>query len=777
MRRWTLVLVLAVLTCMTTPALRAAARGDDDSPKARALAEVGASLAPSLVQVEITGQYDKGEAPGQDRMAMWRAYYSAIDSSGGVSESNELWEELIKQERPRSQCGYLVSPTRVYTSDPMLDPRFIKSIQVRFGDRVVDAKPAAYPLLEHGLFLDLAEPLPDTKPLVFDPSKPGPYYTVSYGRSGGIWATRVNGLRAGVLLTDDGRRLVPNPIETLVVSKDGVPVALTGSGGLDVDDAWKVDPSQWKAETSAGMDSAIERVRAASARGVLRAQLLFRSPRVADGEASRYGRYMPRGDESETMTEWNGSAVLVNDTTVLVLASLKPKVTARLEKIRLFTADGQELAATFSGSLKDWGAIVATLGAPTAGAVTFSTAPIRQIEDRLLIKSEVAVKGETRIEHLWRDRIDGFFTGHRGDVFPNMSGSRESMSSYYGRGDTNPALNFLYTLDGSLVGVPMERRERVAADDQYSRGYSLGSSLPTLIVPAAQVTAVLDAGSASIDQDNRPLSEEQEKRLAWLGIEMQGMDPELARANGVTEQTNGGRSGGMVTFVYEGSPAAAAGIEVGTILLRLHIEGQPKPLEVSVTENPLGAMGDQFWQYLDRVPEEYFDSMPQPWGNAETPLTRALTDIGFGTPFTADVFRDGKVEQVGFTVTEGPSYYGSAARIKSEELGLSARDLTYEVRRYFQIKPDEPGVIVAKVEGGTKAAVAGIKPYEIIRSINDEPIRNVGDLEAAIKKGGELRIAVKRMTKGRTVKITLGAKDKEPIRDTDDEPAPANAGN
>jgi serine protease Do len=285
------------------------------------------------------------------------------------------------------------------------------------------------------------------------------------------------------------------------------------------------------------------------------------------------------------------------------------------------------------------------------------------------------------------------------------------------------------------------------------------------MVPVSLVSGVLGDSGGSIDSENRPLSEDEENRLAWLGVEMQGMDPDLARASDVMDETNGGMSGGIVTYLYPNSPAASAGLQDGDIILRLHVEGQPKPLEVSV-DDPAGfGMMEQFWANLDRVPEEYFDRLPRPWGNAENALTRALTDLGFGTPFVADIWRDGKLVKVPMTVTQGPAHYDAAARWKSESLGLTVRDLTYEVRRYFQMKDDEPGVIISKLEAGSKAAVAGLKPFETIRTINDQPVTSVKDFERLASGGGELKLAVKRMTQGRTVKIKTDAKPDAPKAD------------
>ena len=53
---------------------------------------------------------------------------------------------------------------------------------------------------------------------------------------------------------------------------------------------------------------------------------------------------------------------------------------------------------------------------------------------------------------------------------------------------------------------------------------------------------------------------------------------------------------------------------------------------------------------------------------------------------------------------QGPPSYDSAPKYKQEALGLTVRDMTYEVRRYLQKKDDDPGVVISKIELGSKAS-------------------------------------------------------------------------
>ncbi|MBN2512739.1 MAG: PDZ domain-containing protein, partial [Sedimentisphaerales bacterium] len=222
-----------------------------------------------------------------------------------------------------------------------------------------------------------------------------------------------------------------------------------------------------------------------------------------------------------------------------------------------------------------------------------------------------------------------------------------------------------------------------------------------------------------------------------------------------SDMTRDGEIGAIISFVYDNSPASQVGLEMGDILLRLHIDKQPRPMEVALDDDDFG-FGEMFpWEQLSELSEEYYDQLPTPWAGAENSLIRSLTDFGFGTHFQGEIFRNGEVLVKDMVITESPSHYDSAKRFKSEAMGITVRNLTYEVQRYFRLTPDDPGVIVSKIEPGSKASVGGIKPFEIITHINDEPVADVDTFEKMIQAGGELKLSVKRMTKGRIVNLKL----------------------
>ncbi|NLE58005.1 MAG: hypothetical protein GX616_06570, partial [Planctomycetes bacterium] len=399
-------------------------------------------------------------------------------------------------------------------------------------------------------------------------------------------------------------------------------------------------------------------------------------------------------------------------------------------------AQGKPVPAKFDCSLTDYGCLLVTLETPLEGAVRTSQRSILEFRDQMLLAADVSVKGEARIGYYNHDRIAAFATGWKQRVYP------DSLGGVHGA--------FLFDNDLSLVAMPIARRKKVTIRQEYA--YSSGDMRLT---PVAYVQEALADLPNQADKNNVPLSEEDENRLAWLGVELQALNRELARANNVSDLTGDGRSGALVTFVHPDSPAAKAGIDAGYILIRLHVEGHPKPLEVRLDDDRYGGFDSFPWDRLDEVPAEYLEQLPKPWPDAENSFTRALTDLGFGKKYTAEFFHDGQVVRKEFEVIVSPPHFDSAPRYKSESLGMTVRNLTYEVRRYFQKKDDDPGVIVSKIEPGGKASVAGMIPYEIITHVNDNAVTNVKDFEKLIADQKQLRLSVNRKTQGRIVKIDM----------------------
>ncbi len=708
-------LALLLLVPLTLHAADEDAAAPDKDKTAEEL-KIAATAAPSLVQVEYTLQDDKGEAP-----------------RGGGAGDYASWETYIRQERPVQQPGLLLAPDKVLTPDPLMHPRFIKSIAIRIGKDTIAAHPASFLRDLDAMVLVLDKPLPGGKPLAFNAKAKGPYYAVTYGRPNDVWETIVRSVGGATITTDRGRNLTRVPTWALITDAAGTPVGVAVSGDMPLDDSWKGSPLDRPAITQAAHDKLLERTAAACRQGIVRVTLNFRA--VKDQGADLYATR-----DSANIAVMNVLGVLLDDQTVLVLAELKPALTARLEHIRVYQDTGGDTPeptdAKFKATLLDYGAFVVTLDKPLHGAIALSTAKdIAHYEHTLLPAADIALQGEKRLAYYRHERLMGVHIGWRGFVYPELAG--ESLNT------------FAFDLDGHLLVLPLAHREKTSVRDGYSSGHG---TTPTC---AAQINEVLANLAQNTDPSNTPLAPDQENRIAWMGVELQPLTPELARVNNVADRTNDGDFGALVIYVYPDSPAAKAGVEAGYILLRLNAEGQPKPIDVRVVADPRIERAFP-WDKLDEVAERYYDQIYTPWPATENSFNRMLTDLGFGTKYTAEFFHDGKSDTKNFTVVASPPHWTSAPQGKAPAIGLTVRNMTYEVQRYFQKKPDDCGVVISKIEMGSKASTSGLKPYEIITHVNDVPVNTVQEFEKTVAGQTELRLSVKRKDVGRIVKITVG---------------------
>jgi hypothetical protein len=207
----------------------------------------------------------------------------------------------------------------------------------------------------------------------------------------------------------------------------------------------------------------------------------------------------------------------------------------------------------------------------------------------------------------------------------------------------------------------------------------------------------------------------------------------------------------------------------GDVLLKLAVPEAPWPIELisnerATFEMPTYDEGD--------VPEEFRAiglQMPRgrPWPSRDNYLTRMLGEIGAGTSVKLTYIHDTQLLDKEFTIEQAPPDMLAAAKYKSEKLGLTVKDLTYEVRAGLRLTESDTAVVVTEIQPGTPAAMARINQYELIRAVDSQAIDNVQTFEKLVTEAQKaqkesVRITVEWMGKTRLADLKFNAKGNVP---------------
>jgi serine protease Do len=196
-----------------------------------------------------------------------------------------------------------------------------------------------------------------------------------------------------------------------------------------------------------------------------------------------------------------------------------------------------------------------------------------------------------------------------------------------------------------------------------------------------------------------------------LGVMIQEVNQSLANSFGLDQA-----QGALVSRVTPGSAAAKAGLKSGDVILKLD--------------------GEQINRSID--------------------LSSRVATMAPGTKAELEVWRDGKRQRVAVTVGEAPAQQQAAAAEQADlsgaRLGVAVRELSPEEQQQAKVTG---GVLVEQVAGA--AAKAGIRPGDIIVSVNQKPVKSVEELRAATKDGGKNLAVLVQRGEGRIfVPVELG---------------------
>jgi S1-C subfamily serine protease len=694
----------------------------------------------------------------------WAAQFVTVEiwlrrSEGEDPPTMSKWiSDEYEEKRPIEIGALAVDPRTIWIPNLDFERRFISRVAVR-----QEAKGSSRPASLLGAFLvtpgwtvRVEEPLPGVETIEFAPAdRPDRLLTVWPYTSGGVPGINVaeadrNFFRVGGLPW-----INVNKMGVLLVDRDLRAIGYCASGRLGLDGA----PDLWKgADVAAGPVlefAAFERMReglvAKTAPWVLTVRGFFRrEEEEAQGGGFRRFRFRASRQEGEMKNEFLAGGYAVSPRRILVNQRIDQESAMRIERVTVQSSGGEEFPARFVGAFREYRAFLVEVEKDLPAAMDLSSAAPFAISQPVIAVTADFNWGRRR-EIVDLNRIVNFAKAYKGVLEPSLERF------------PRPCTLLLGVEDAKLLGAMIEVA-RESEDDENSR-FQMSSGVDLRVVRASELAEIASRTGAAFDPRLAPRPAEREKDMVWLGVDIQPMSHDLARSQGIEIPTRGGEIGLIVLAIHPGSPAAGAGLAPGDILLSMRPDETSEPSEFKSQgdlgrEDMFSGMDMIDEDIPDEMMEEYLASAGPPWRSPRNFLNNRMTRIGAGRKVEFAYLREGKEAKTTVTLAAAPPDFETAPKYKAEDLGLTLKDLTYEVRGHYRMKEDAPGVIVAKVEPGSKAAIAKVMPFEVLVSLNGKVVRSVGEVRKAIEeasKAGQgertLELKLERMGKSRLVRI------------------------
>ena len=181
---------------------------------------------------------------------------------------------------------------------------------------------------------------------------------------------------------------------------------------------------------------------------------------------------------------------------------------------------------------------------------------------------------------------------------------------------------------------------------------------------------------------------------AWLGVRTQVLTPKVAKALGLKDV-----KGFRVTRVLPGTEAEKAGVKSGDILTALDGEA-------------LDASDVQDAQIL----------------------RRRVEDMDIGAETTAAILRDGKQIELQIVLEETPTTAADVKTAGDDILEYKVREMTYMDKVDRNLDLDFKGLIVASVESGGWANVAGLRGGDVLLEVQDTKTHTISGFKKLVKQ-------------------------------------------
>jgi len=243
----------------------------------------------------------------------------------------------------------------------------------------------------------------------------------------------------------------------------------------------------------------------------------------------------------------------------------------------------------------------------------------------------------------------------------------------------------LFNMDGQVIGV------NTAIYSPNGGSIGIGFAIPSRLAEGV-IQQLREFGTT---------------RRGWLGVTIQQVTEEIAESLGLDEA-----SGALVSTVHKDSPAAAAGVKTGDVIVEFNGRKVPssRKLPAMVAETGVGQeVAVQVWRNGDVVD-----------------LTVKLGELE-------------KVDLASLTTGTQQQETAKTETATLEGLGLSISGITDDLLKRYELAENTKGVVVTSVEANSDAAEKRLNPGDVIVEVNQKEVTGPADVmagvEAAIEDG------------------------------------------
>lgn len=658
-------------------------------------------------------------------------------------------EAASEKNIPAEFAGFLIAPDRVLMQDIRVKPEFVSRIEVEVAGETIAATESESCVGRDALILKTEKPFAGGKPLTFTGKEPKVSKYFYMTREDGETLSGVKSSKAPELVyhVEAGKMVYEGNPNTLVLDEEGNAVTVAMQTEIELGDETFSSPLEWETEPAAKRFEALDALTARLRKSVL--PLYLQLEAKGKDESGRFGRISRWSSSDEAGDDRDCVCVVLENGTVLVPVALDPNDTARLVKMEATLPDGAKAELEFVGSLDTQGALIARFKGEAKGVepLKFDRRPVLEHFRENVFSVAVLNRGGGKLDvKTNRSKVDGFSRVKNNETV--VSVTRVMSGDYDDFDNAKAPFRLCVTERGEILALSLSDRKQQRS--WRSDGLTLGSEL----------LALTDA--PKYNSENVPRAAADRKRTAWLGVEVQTAGADIVREKkAATYLGRWVERAALVTDVISNTPAAKLGIKAGDILISARYPGSNDKTDLAMDYDYASSFN---WsEIFDREGFEEFGGSGEvtPWPNVEGGVNACLTKFGVGSEVVIDWVSDGVRKEGKVTLELAPVHYANAPKARNKELGVTVCDMTHEVRKYFKFDDAASGVVIKKIKGAGPAAVAGLKPLELITLVNGEEVHSAKEFLEKTKGKTDLTFSVRRLTATRIVPIKLQDQEEE----------------